>query len=308
MEINDGLSDLMIARRLIQHAQRTEDKRNGKKVSEKTIREEMEEDQLLLSGGVPADDTYAPASDQPVDDTQIRLAELFSRGKAASENAQESSTQMVQVEYKQVIERSASVRYQALERVDGLVRRSQTLAETDRYRFDFIDASTFKITDKWANRSTTIWGDPHVDVDDVEGNYNGDFQDLKASDMHTTFMLQDGTQVTFTAKDNGIIEAVDIFKGNQHLRGIGAASSQWNEKNAQFATAVQEGNSSSITPKGDIVYAGGDGNDWFASSGKLLWGKTTGPAVNSRPLATLQLEYRENISQQLNMTVVNKQA
>jgi len=308
MQINDGLSDLMAARRLIHYAQRMEDKRNGKKIDEKTAKEEMEEDQVLLRGGAPAGDAYGQVSGRPVDDTQIRLAEVLLRGKVANANAEEGSTRIVQVEYQQVIERSASVRYQALEGVDGLVRRSQTLAETDRYRFDFMDGATFKITDKWANRSTTIWGDPHVDVDDVEGSSNGDFQDLKASDMHTTFMLQDGTQLTFTAKDNGIIEAVDIFKGNQHLKGVGAASSQWNEKTARFATPVGEGGSSSIVPKGDIVYAGGDGNDWFASGGKLLWGKTTGPAVSSRPPATLQLEYRESISQQLSMTVVNKQA
>jgi hypothetical protein len=307
MEINDGLNDLMAARRLIQYAQRAEDKRNGKKVDEKTVKAEMEEDQLLLSGSAPAGDAYGQGSAQPVDDTRIRLAELFARGKASGENAQESSTTTVQVEYRQVIERSASLRYQALEQVDGLVRRSQSLAETDRYRFDFIDGSTFKITDKWANRSTTVWGDPHVDVDDVDGSSDGDFQDLKTSDMHTTFMLQDGTQVTFTARDNGLIEAVDIFKGNQHLKGVGAASPQWNEKTTLFASPVAEGTSSSSVPQGDIVYAGGDGNDWF-SGGKLLWGKTTGPAVNSRPLATLQLEYHESISQQLSMTVVNKQA
>jgi hypothetical protein len=308
MEINDGISDLMVARRLINHAQRMEDQRNGKKVNEKSIREEMEEDQFLLSGGEPAENTYGPASSQPVDDTQIRLSELSSRGQAAGENAQASSTQTVQVQYQQVIERSASIRYQALERVDGLVRRSQSLAETDRYRFDFMDGSTFKITDKWANRSTTIWGDPHVDVDDVEGSSDGDFQDLKTSDMHTTFMLQDGTQVTFTAQDSSIIEAVDIFKGNQHLKGFGEASSQWKENINQFSTPVEEGDSSSTLPKGDIVYAGGDGNDWFASGGTLVWGKTTGAVINGRPLATLQLEYHQSISQQLNLTVVNKQA
>lgn len=308
MQINDGLSNLMAAKRLIQYAQRMEDKRLGKKVDEKTAKEEMEEDQFLLSGTETTNVSYGPGSGQPVEDTQINLSELIARGKAASEGPQPAATQTVQLEYKQVIERSASLRYQALEQVDGLVRRSESLAETDRYRFDFSsDGSTFKITDKWANRSTTIWGDPHVDVDDVDGNNNGDFQDLKTSDMNTTFMLQDGTQVTFTAKDTGIIETVDIFKGGQHLRGIGSGSSHSIAKTAQFSGPVDK-STSSFLPKGDTVYAGGDGNDWFASGGKLVWGKTTGAVVNDRPLAILQLEYHQSISEQLSLTVVNKQA
>jgi hypothetical protein len=303
----DGLSDLTVARRLIRYAQRMEDKRNGKEVEEKTAKEEMEEDQLLLSGGKVESEAYGQVSGQPADDTWIRLADLFSRGTGEVQDEKKSKAQVVQVDFKQVIERSATVRYQALERVEGLVRRSQTLAETDRYRFDFVDGATFKITDKWANRSTTIWGDPHVDVDDVEGSSNGDFQDLKASDMRTTFMLQDGTRVTFTARDNGIIEAVDIFKGNQHLKGIGAASAEWNEKTGLFSIPVDDASAASNTPMGDTVYAGGDGNDWFTGGGKLLWGKTTGPTAINRPLATLQMEYRERVSQQLDVTVLNRQ-
>lgn len=314
MEINDGLNDLMIARRLIRNAQRAEDKRRGKKVDEKTAKEEMEEDEMLLNGGSAAvKDPYGPPASGAVDDTKISLSDLAARsqeiraGAVEPDGAAATAAQVVQVDYQQTIERSASIRYQSLERVDGLVRRGRTLAETDRYRFEFSDGSTFKITDKWTNHSTTVWGDPHVDVDDEEGNYDGDFQDLKDSDTQTTFMLLDGTRVTFTARDNGILEAVDIFKGSQHLRGTGAASSEWNADTAQFSRAVDSGSSSGV-PLGDVVYAGGDGNDWFTRDGRLLWGKTTSPAVNTRPVATLQMEYQERIHQQVSVTVLNKQA
>lgn len=103
----------------------------------------------------------------------------------------------------------------------------QNYAKSNSYLFKFTDGSTFTILDKWSNKSTTIWGDPHVDVSDVEGASDGDFKDLKTSDEFTTFMLGDGTRVTFKAKDAGIIERVDIFqrvrimsKGSDRLRRI----------------------------------------------------------------------------------------
>jgi hypothetical protein len=145
-------------------------------------------------------------------------------------------------------------------------------------------------------------------VDDLAGNQDGDFQDLKKSNTQTTMMLQDGTRVTFTALDNGVIEAVDIFKGNQHLGGIGEASKNWKLETGLFATRVdQDGGKSSSLATGDTVYAGGDGNDWFTADGRLLWGKTTGPVITSRPFAVMQFEYRESISSQLSVQV-NKQA
>lgn len=295
MQISNQLDQAMIARRLMLHAQRMEERRKGKLVEEKTALEELEEDRALLSGNAPAGQVEANPIPHQSEETVIRLPELIARLKESN-----GTSQPVSASLETVVERQASLRYTVLERVDGLVRRSQTLAETDRYRFDFSDGITFKITDKWSNRSTTIWGDPHVDVSDVEGNLNGEFSDLKGSETHTTLMLQDGTRVTFTALDHGVIEAVDLFKGDQHLGGIGAASKQWSEKSGLFAARVETSaeKSASLT-LGDTVYAGGDGNDWFTANGKLLWGQTTAPAPNARPYAVLQFEYQERISQQL---------
>ena len=47
---------------------------------------------------------------------------------------------------------------------------------------------------------------------------------------------------------------------------------------------------------GDVVSAGGDGNDWFNSAGKMVWGKTTGPAVTTRPSYVMAMEYRQSTS------------
>ncbi|PKO13789.1 MAG: hypothetical protein CVU39_17335 [Chloroflexi bacterium HGW-Chloroflexi-10] len=307
MQISNNLDQLVIGRRLILHAQRSEDQRKGKRIEEKSAKDEMDEDRALISGNVPVEGVTTQSPQQKTENVDIKLSDLFARLKEFENQQPGNAAQQVQVNFEQVIEREASFRYTVLEKVDGLVRRSQTLAETDRYSFEFSDGTTFKITDKWSNRSTTIWGDPHVDVDDEEGNLDGDFQDLKGSDSHTTLMLLDGTQVSFTAKDNGIIEAVDIYKGSQHLNGIGEASTKWNMQNGLFASQVENGaGNSSAVPKGDTVYAGGDGNDWFTSSGQLLWGKTTSPIVNTRPYATMQLEYRERITQQISVQV-NKQ-
>ena len=214
----------------------------------------------------------------------------------------------MQVSFKQTVESSTSLSYTALAKVDGLVRRSQTLAETDRYSFDFTDGTNFKITDKWSSRSTTIWGDPHVDVDDGDGAYDGDFKDLKGSNSQTTLMLQDSTRVTFNAADDGLIASVDIFKGSQHLQGIGQASAQWETGDRLFAPKVNSGGAtSSSLAMGDVVYAGGDGNDWFTAGGQLLWGKTTGPIVTTRPGAVIQFNYQQKISQQITIQV-DKQA
>ena len=308
MQISSNMDQLVIVRRLMLHAQRLEDQRKGKPVEEKSAKDEMEEDAALISGNAPTGAVEAQIKPQKSEDVQIRLSDLFARLKELDSAPPETGTQQVEVKFKEVVTREASISYTELERVDGLVRRSQTLAETDRYRFDFSDGTTFKITDKWNNRSTTIWGDPHVDVDDVDGNMDGDFQDLKGSDSHTTMMLLDGTRITFTAKDSGVIEAVDIFKDGQHLGGIGAASKQWNEKNGLFSARVDDGAGKSSVTMGDTVVAGGDGNDWYTTSGKLLWGKTTAAPVYSRPYAVLQMEYRETISQKISVKVFNKQA
>ena len=105
-------------------------------------------------------------------------------------------------------------------------------------------------------------------------------------------MLQDGTRVTFTARDNGIIEKVDIFKGQQHLGGTGAGLKDFNAETGMFAKTVDSATSSSSVAMGDTVYAGGDGADWYDASGKLVWGKTTGPGATTRPDAILQMSYR----------------
>ena len=307
MKIGNNLEQLVMARRLMVQSQRIEDRRNGKQVEETSLQEDMEEDRAIISGKSP-DEVERPQTAPPTPPAQnvkIRLADLFAH--LESERAKvEAAGGRTQISIETVVERDVSFTYRVLEPVDGLVRRSQNLAETDRYLLEFQDGKTFKITDKWSGRSTTIWGDPHIDVDDVQGNLDGDFQDLKGSNMHTTMMLQDGTRVTFTALDSGVIEAVDIFKGSQHLGGIGAASKQWSEKDGLFASPVDESGKSSSAPTGDTVYAGGDGNDWFTSGGQLLWGQTTGAAVNTRPYAVMQLEYHERITQQVSMQFVNK--
>jgi hypothetical protein len=306
MDTSNNLDQLVIARRLILLAQQAEDRRNGKKVEEKSLKDNMEADQVLLSGNAPVEAVETQPVQPTTDDTTIKLSDLIAQLKELQ--TQSSPSQQVQVSFKQTVEINASFSYTKLEKVNGLVRNSQNEAETDRYRFEFLDGITFKITDKWTNRSTTIWGDPHVDVDDVAGDRDGDFQDLKSSNSQTTFMLQDNTRVTITAKDDGLIEAVDIFKDSQHLTGTGQGSTLWSEENGLFASAVDKNTAkASSLSRGDTVYAGGDGNDWFTSAGQLVWGQTTGPTVTSRPYATMQMEYHEKITQEVQVQV-NTQA
>jgi hypothetical protein len=264
-----------------------------------TAKEALAEDEALLSGGALTQDPGRPAPE--ASGTRIRLSDLASRlrelrqdpqGVAAgspvrSETAVASLTQQ---------ETEVTIQVEVNEPVSGLVRRDQHLAESDRYRFEFVDGATFRITDKWSGKSTTIWGDPHVDTSDEEGSSNGEFSDLRGSDQYTTLKLQDGTQVTFTAKDNGVIEAVDIVKGSQHLRGIGSAAKDWSEERSLFADPVDSAGAGSAVPTGDLVIAGGDGNDWFDAAGRLVWGKTTGP-VPSPTVARVEVSVVQRTTQ-----------
>jgi hypothetical protein len=307
----------MAAYHLMRRAQAAEAERNGKgshtwRTDKKTAKDWLEEDEALLSGQTPeAAKSQAAAPKRPLaDDVSIRLSDLIGRLKdlQAHPEAAASSHSETSIQYSKV-ETEISLEYHALAPVEGLVRRDKNTAETDRYQFDFVDGGTFKITDKWSDKSTTIWGDPHVDVSDVDGNRDGEFSDLKSSDSQTTLELQDGTRVTFTARDNGVIEAVDIFKGNQHLRGVGAGAQEWSDETGLFAAGVQaDGQSaSSQVPLGDVVRAGGDGNDWFDLAGRQVWGKTTGPVVTARPAYTLQITMQQTVTQAAFTQTIDRQ-
>ncbi len=301
---SNNLSDLLIARRLLMYARQNDPSNKTKTKDHPTAKEAMEEDQAILSGKMPGKDSAC----HPVSDTKdefINLKDLIQQIRKMDGPSNQTVRvpegfliQATTVEVTTTIEEEFSFQYTTLKQVDGLVVQNKHLAETDRYAFEFSDGTTFKIIDKWSGKSTTIWGDPHVDVSDVQGNLDGDFKDLTGSDSHTTFMLLDGTRLTITAKDAGIIEAVDIYKENQHVRGIGAGSLSFNDKNGLFSTRVDTGSFSSV-PTGDKIYAGGDGNDWYNAANHLVWGKTTGPVITSRPSSVLLMEYKYKMEQQI---------
>lgn len=295
-------SNLLAARRLLEMAKQADARRSGKTVKEKSALEYMEDDQALISA--PAFDAQKQevAALPQVENININLSDLRNAKQQTGDTTTVSEEQSIQIEFK--------LRYHSNTPLDGLLVHDRNYAESDRYLFKFADGATFTILDKWTSKSTTVWGDPHVDVDDVQGNSNGDFKDLKTSDEFTTFMLSDGTRVTFKARDAGIIEQVDIFKGAQHVRGIGQAAEGYSPENGLFLqTVLQDGKTAAIsTPSGDVVHAGGDGNDWYDSRGNLMWGKTTGPVVTQRPNATLEFMYRQTISQSVSVKTITKDA
>jgi len=314
--VQSNITDLHLAYRLMLHMRAIEARQSGKTEAEKAAKDELDKDEAEISPAGKAAQA-ASSSVNSLDDysVSIKLSDLINiLSFAKNGNAENQGGQQVQqaqiVNFQQTIETEASLTYYSLEPVEGLVVRNRNLAETDRYSFEFQNGSTLKITDKWSNRSTTIWGDPHVDVSDLEGSNDGDFKDLKGSDQYTTFMLADGTRLTITAKDDGVIEEVNIFKGSQHLKGIGSASKSWSEDKGLFADQVKSDGTlaTSLVPMGDVVYAGGDGNDWFDASKNLIWGKTTGPLVTTRPSSFLELQYTQRITQQLSVMTVNQQA
>lgn len=309
----NDISNMMIARRLMIFSQEVEARRNGKHVHEKTALDYYEEDQAFISDSASAANKQNPTPQPPVENLNINLSDL---NKNVQEiiAVQKQATQPVQEAFKleasQSVEVTLELRYRSNAPVDGLIVHDQNFAESDRYLFNFKDGTTFTILDKWTNKSTTVWGDPHVDVDDVDGESNGDFKDLKSSDDFTTFMLKDGTRLTFNAKDSGIIERVDIFKGSQHVKGLGQASKEFSTETGLFSKNVLADGSSAAnsTLLGDVVYAGGDGNDWFDANDKLIWGKTTGPVVTQRPPAVLEFSYRQTVTQSISIQTIARTA
>ncbi len=289
----DDLSNLVLARRVMLSMDRIRLHKEGKEVGSQTAEEAFEEDQLLLSGSIP--DTqpvpdYSPAGDE--NSVQINLSQLTKTLKeieSASPPTASSKQNQITAAF---LRTDISIRYQSFSKVDGIVLHNKNLAETDRYLLSFSDGATFKITDKWSGKSTTIWGDPHIDTSDQEGNSNGEFSDLTTSNTHTTLMLEDGTRVTFTALDNGVINRVDVFKEHQHLGGIGSASPEWKDSNGLFNSRIdtQAEILRSSIPTGDTVFAGGDGADWFDASGRLVWGKITGPHIANRPTGVVEFD------------------
>ena len=178
--------------------------------------------------------------------------------------------------------------------IDGLKQLDARTVDTGRYLVGFRDMTTLTIYDKQTRLSTTVWGDPHVDLSDEEGNRNGEFSDLVKSDILTTFHLLDGTDVIVNAPDTGAIESVDVYKGDAHARGYGmglihAAESALSADNRNPGGLYMAGgrymaggffsgvdmDTSALEPDralSDVVNAGGDGNDWYDSSGNLVWG------------------------------------
>ncbi len=279
-----------------------------------TAKEALQEDELILSGEAPPVEPAGQGMIEPKD-TRIRLSDLARRLRELQKepppptpDLSRRETEVIHVVATQ-IKTEVTIRYERFEPVQGLVLRDKHLAETDRYRLEFLDGSTFRITDKWSGKSTTIWGDPHVDTSDDEGDRNGEFSDLNGSDQYTSFQLEDGTRVTFTAPDAGAIQAVDIFKGSQHIRGIGIGSKEWSEESSLFVTAVDDAaGAASWVPLGDTVLAGGDGNDWFDASGRLVWGKTTAPQPSMHPTGSLEMTIRQRLTQVEVMHTVDRSA
>jgi hypothetical protein len=293
--MDDRYIDLLIARRLFLATEISRAKGTGEKPPE-----DLEKEYDALASDAPSSAAASvgasPSAGEKCDTLQIRLRDLIQKLRDLKEHpaAAAAASEKTEVTLTQT---DISIRLRILAHVEGLVVNGRHSAETDRYLFEFIDGGTFRITDKWTGKSTTIWGDPHVDTSDQEGSSNGEFSDLKESDSQTSLLLQDGTRITFTAKDRGVIERVDIFHGNQHASGTGYGSPDWSEDTGLFRpqTDNDAGAVASALPMGDVVHAGGDGADWFDSKGNLVWGKTTGPSVDIRPAAVLDVEYQRQI-------------
>lgn len=304
--LQSQLVNLVQGRRLLIYASQKTAGRENSAQKIQSAREMMEEDIALLQGETHSTQIFSGQSQASTgENVRIQLADLSQKIKSVQTGEGDQGVASQQITVSQSVEETLEIRYSHPAPVAGLIRISGQNAETDRYVYKFENGTTFTILDKWSGKSTTIWGDPHVDVSDLPGNTDGEFKDLKNSDTLTTLMLKDGARVTITAPDSGLIQQVDIYKDGQHLRGIGAGSPEWNENEAFFAHPVDSA-SGSEQMMGDVVYAGGDGTDWYDGSGYLIWGKVTGREVQSRPASLLTISYQRTETSQVIISQVNQ--
>ncbi len=186
---------------------------------------------------------------------------------------------------------------------EGLTRLDDRNIDTGRYIVSFENSTSLTIFDKFSQLSTTIWGDPHVDLSDQEGRCNGEFSDLKKSTIVTSLKLLDNTTVVIKAPDHGLIQEVHVFKDSDHIKGTGRGAfikkmhtahrnyhhgSTHGNRAKAYRPQYNEGTFGKIDhvscllenflSSSDVVTAGGDGNDWFDEEGNLVWGD--GPQPN----------------------------
>jgi hypothetical protein len=156
---------------------------------------------------------------------------------------------------------------------DGIRVVDARTLETERYRIEFENGHTLRVTDLRSNQYTRVWGDPHVDVSTVKGVMDGEFSDLTASEDVTTFLLKDGTRIRFQAPDRGLIERVDVTRGGARVSGVGM------EQGIEVGRFHEVGSACDVSSEaGDVVSAGDDGASWYDQRGRLVWG--AGPEVS----------------------------
>jgi hypothetical protein len=141
----------------------------------------------------------------------------------------------------------------------------------------------------------------------MKGDRNGESLDLKNSNSLTTFILMDGTRVTFNATDYGVIENVDIISGSQHVHGNGQASESWSKSELFTPQVLTDGTTPNFDiSRGDAVFVGGDGNDWFTASGLLVWGHSNLPSNNIPSSLNLELIIKQTVMEILSIHRVEK--
>ena len=161
----------------------------------------------------------------------------------------------------------------------------------ERESFTILDAE---------GHETKIWGDPHVNEGDVEGETNWDFKE------DSTFILGDGTKIHVKTvpshRDDGTTfsDSITITKGNQSLEVTGIAA---NEPVIGLPGLEGEKIDAEI-PDGHVFKMGDDADDWLyeenGSSRELGTGELiSGDVENLQTGGETLLKDESNLTQQL---------
>ena len=181
---------------------------------------------------------------------------------------------------------------------DELFYLDPNLIESDRYFF-FLDfgGSNFTILDKWTTHSTQILIKP------LDDEFSAPFidamntvKDIKSLENIVTFMLMDGTRITIQSKKGDYFRCIDVLKNNFRCHANGSTSEDNVQHSAFFEPAIFEDGyiSEATIPRGKTVFAGGKGNDWYDSSGLLIWGKAIKTNIKDPHFPILDSGYVES--------------
>jgi Domain of Unknown Function (DUF1521) len=149
-------------------------------------------------------------------------------------------------------------------KVDG-----DTVTTAGGYEIKMIGKHEWQITGP-DGKTTRIWGDPHVDEGDRDGNSDWDFK------RNSTFVLGDGTRINVTTVPGGadgmtVTGSLEIISGNDRVE-----VENIDKGKGEIGTVTQDGYQRANSFDGDVFVMGRESDDWSFTGREIVGSKNGG--------------------------------